>query len=77
MNDEEAQQLTFKQFFTEADDISRRDFLGKLGKGLSMAAPLPWTKIFSAPELATKVAAPFLMGANKVLNPLQMYQAFY
>jgi DNA-binding NarL/FixJ family response regulator len=77
MNDKEAQQLTFKQFFTEADDISRRDFLGKLGRGLSMAANLPWTKLFSAPELATKVTAPFLMGANKVINPLQMYQAFY
>ena len=73
----ESKQLTFKQFFNEADDISRRDFLGKLGKGVSMAANLPWTKLFSAPELATKVAAPFLMGANKVINPLQMYQAFY
>ena len=80
----ESKQLTFKQFFTEADGLSaqqggmsRRGFLGKLGKGLSMAANLPWTKIFSAPELATKVAAPFLMGANKVINPLQMYKAFY
>ena len=73
----ESKQLTFKQFFNEADDISRRDFLGKLGKGLSMAANLPWTKLFSAPELATKVTAPFLMGANKVINPLQMYKAFY
>jgi len=73
----ESKQLTFKQFFNEADDISRRDFLGKLGKGVSMAANLPWTKLFSAPELATKVAAPFLMGTNKVINPLQMYQAFY
>jgi len=76
----ESKQLTFKQFFNEADDISRRDFLGKLGKGASMAARvvnLPWMKLFSAPELATKVAAPFLMGANKVINPLQMYKAFY
>jgi len=67
---------TFKQFFKEAPGISRRDFLGKLGKGVSMVANLPWTKLFSAPELATKVTAPFLMGANKVINPLQMYQAF-
>jgi len=82
----ESKQLTFKEFFTEADGLSatqggmsRRDFLGKLGKGASMAARvvnLPWMKLFSAPELATKVAAPFLMGANKVINPLQMYQVF-
>ena len=53
---------SYKDFQQEADDISRRSFLGKLGKGAATVAAVPWTKLLSSPELAAKVSAPFKIG---------------
>ena len=53
--------------------MSRRSFLGKLGKGLSLVANIPWTKLISAPQLAATVTAPFKIGAGTMLNPQALH----
>ncbi len=70
------EQLTFKQFFNEADDMSRRGFLGTLGRGAATFAAVPWTKLLSSPALISKVAAPFKIGAGSMLNPQSLFKHY-
>ena len=72
----ESKQLTFKQFFNEADDMSRRGFLGTLGRGAATFAAVPWTKLLSSPALISKVAAPFKIGAGSMLNPQSLFKHY-
>ena len=70
------EQLTFKEFFNEADDMSRRGFLGTLGRGAATFAAVPWTKLLSSPALISKVAAPFKIGAGSMINPQSLFRHY-